>query len=114
MARDFARASYHTKAWKNTRDAYMRMQRGLCERCLENGMVRPAQIVHHKIHLSPSNINDPEISLGFVNLEALCRECHAAEHPEIYGWNAPKEPARVAFDENGNVVRIGVEGLNAR
>ena len=103
MAQPFAVAFYHSRAWKHTRDAYARSKRGLCEKCLREGRYTPGIIVHHKVHLSPENINDPKVSLSFDNLELVCRECHAAEHPEIYG--TIPEGGRVAFDEDGNVVR---------
>lgn len=103
MARDFARTFYKSKQWEDTRNAYMRMGDGLCEPCLRNGDYVPAEIVHHKIHLSPDNINDPEVTLSFKNLERVCRKCHAESHPEIYG--IVDEPCRVAFDQDGNIVR---------
>jgi len=40
----------------------------------------PAEIVHHKIELTPDNIDNPKITLGFDNLEAVCRECHSSIH----------------------------------
>ena len=40
----------------------------------------PAEIVHHKIELTPDNIDNPKITLGFDNLEAVCRDCHASIH----------------------------------
>ena len=42
--------------------------------------MRAGVIVHHKVHLSPDNIHNPEITLGWDNLELLCRDCHAKEH----------------------------------
>lgn len=103
MAREFAKAFYKSKAWKNTRAAYFAFRNGLCEHCLSRGRYTPGEIVHHKIHLTPKNIDNPVITLGFNNLELVCRECHAKEHPEIYGERP--EP-RVAFDADGNVIRL--------
>ena len=108
MAREFARSFYHSSAWKNTRDAYIRAH-SLCERCLQRNEVTPGAIVHHIQHLSPDNINDSSITLSWENLETVCRDCHAKEHPEIYGKEELDEPARVGFDENGNLVNL--EGL---
>lgn len=113
MARAFAYRFYHSKAWKNTRSAYMRAvvdvdgrecPAQLCEQCFRRGFVRAAEIVHHKEHLTPDNINDPNITLSFDNLERLCRLCHAEEHPEVYVTE--KEPPRVAFDKDGNVIPL--------
>lgn len=53
---------------------------GLCEKCLKEGRYEPGEIVHHKIHLTPQNINDPSISLNWDNLELLCRLHHGDEH----------------------------------
>lgn len=80
MAGDFAKQFYASKAWAKCRNAYRKKARGLCERCLKQGIYSPGQIVHHKIHLTPDNITDPNIALSFDNLELLCRECHQREH----------------------------------
>lgn len=46
-----------------------------CQRC-----GRPAQEVHHIIHLTPENIRDVTVSLNSKNLISLCKECHFEEH----------------------------------
>lgn len=106
MARPFAKAFYRSKSWKKTREAYFRHAHGLCERCREQGTIRKGEIVHHKEHLTPENINDPSVSLSFDNLELLCRDCHAQEHPEIYANREPETAPRVAFDENGDLISL--------
>lgn len=58
----------------------------------------PAEIVHHKIELTPDNIDNPKITLGFDNLEAVCRECHA----QIHGNYQSKKRYKVMSD--GSVV----------
>lgn len=103
LAREFARPFYSSRAWKETREAYINAH-PLCERCLTFGRMTPGTIVHHIEHLSPENIDNPAISLGFDNLETVCRDCHAKEHPEIYGLD-DLEPCRVGFDVYGNVIR---------
>lgn len=60
----------------------MRSVGGLCERCLKKGLIVPGEIVHHKVYISPDNINDPAITLNPNNLELLCRDCHAEEHTD--------------------------------
>lgn len=80
MARDFARSFYNSNVWKETRAAFKKSKGGLCERCLKKGLIRPADIVHHRTPLTPENINDPKISLAWSNLEALCFDCHEEEH----------------------------------
>lgn len=84
MARDFARQFYNTQAWHNARNGYMQKVRGLCEICLAKGLIVPAEIVHHKIELTPENITDSSISLDYGNLQALCRACHAEQHEHNY------------------------------
>ena len=68
-------AFYKGKAWRRVSAAYMASKCYICERC-----GKPASICHHKTWLNGSNVNDPNIALSFDNLEALCIECHNAEH----------------------------------
>lgn len=83
MSKGKQAAFYKTKTWQNCRDDYMKSVGGLCERCLAKGLIVPAEIIHHKIHLNESNINDPSVSLNFDNLEALCRVCHGEAHGKV-------------------------------
>ncbi len=110
MARDFAVGFYRSKSWRVTRDAYMNsfvesdyglIPPGVCERCFAEGKLIPAEIIHHKIHLSPTNINDNSITLDFKNLKRVCRDCHAIEHSA----DADYIP-RVQFGPNGEVLRL--------
>ena len=80
LARDFAGNFYKTAAWTSVRRSYIKSVGGLCERCYRKGIIRHGEIVHHRIHLTPENINDPEVTLNPDNLELLCRDCHAEEH----------------------------------
>ena len=109
VARDFSRAFYRSKAWRHTRDAYARSVNGLCERCLKRGEYRKGEIVHHIVHLSHENIDDPAVTLGFDNLELVCRDCHADVHPEVYGRDQTER--RYSFDEDGNLVDRSNDGL---
>ena len=68
-------AFYSGKAWRRVSTAYMSSKSYICERC-----GKPAVICHHKKWLNDVNVNDPKIALSFDNLEALCLECHNAEH----------------------------------
>ena len=94
MAKEFARDFYNSKAWYRTRTAYARSRKYLCEICLAKGIYKAADIVHHKIHLTPNNINNPEITLNPDNLMLVCRECHAKLH---------ENRRRYIVDENGHV-----------
>ena len=81
--REFAREFYQSIAWKQTRKAFAQSKGGLCERCLAQGLIVPGEIVHHKIHLTPENINDETITLSWDYLELLCRKCHGEEHTRV-------------------------------
>lgn len=78
--KEYAERFYSSKAWKECRKAYRKKVGGLCERCLAEGRISAGVIVHHKIYLTPENINRPDIILNPANLELLCRDCHAKEH----------------------------------
>lgn len=75
----YAAAFYKSPAWVSCRASYIKAN-PLCEDCLFEGRYTPAEIVHHKIPITPENIGDPKITLSFSNLKAVCRECHAREH----------------------------------
>ena len=62
------------------RDAYLKSKGGLCEECYRKGKIVPAEEVHHIVFITPDNVNDPNITLNFSNLIALCRECHRRKH----------------------------------
>ena len=76
----FSNKFYFSQAWKDCRNGYLKSVGGLCERCLKRGIYKPAEIIHHKVFLTPSNIEDPTITLNWENLTALCRDCHAEVH----------------------------------
>lgn len=78
--KEFATSFYKSKAWQKCRAAYAKSVGGLCEQCLKAGLVKPGDIVHHKVKLTPDNINDPAVALSWDNLELLCRDCHAKAH----------------------------------
>jgi len=96
MAFDKQIQFYNSPAWKRTQRAFMTSKNYICERC---GL--PARIVHHKIYITPSNICDPQITLSWDNLEALCQDCHNKEHSVT-----PATAQGLRFDENGDIVRV--------
>ena len=86
---------YNTQAWQDCRDAYKKSVGGICERCYKRGQIVPGEIVHHKKHLTPTNVYDASIALSWDNLELLCRDCHGNEHR--------KNKKRYKVDELGHV-----------
>ena len=95
--KEYARQFYKSKAWKQTREAYAKARGFLCERCLEHGLASPGEIVHHRIWITPDNVNDPTVTLNWDNLELVCRKCHADEHEK-------KDMRRWSIDAAGRAV----------
>lgn len=96
---------YSSNAWKTCRNTFLATKSGLCERCLQKGLIVPAREVHHKKRLTEANINDPSIALNFDNLEALCVECHEKEHEADARARKQKKPERYKVDnETGKVI----------
>ncbi len=81
MAKEFAKKFYNSKQWQNCRTAFILSKDGICERCGAPN----SKLVHHKTLLTESNINCPETTLSFDNLELLCSACHNLEHMSKYG-----------------------------
>ena len=111
LAREFARRFYKSKGWERARKLAMERTitypsgavcpSGMCQRCFETtGRLVPAEIVHHKVYLTPENITDSRISLGQSNLMRVCRDCHAEIHyPDDYR-------PRMAFGPDGRAVPL--------
>lgn len=88
------RRFYRSDEWKIARAMKIATVGGRCEKCGAIGTE-----VHHIIHLTPENVNDPEVSLNQENLLLLCNECHNKEHGRF------ESRSEFKFDENGNVVK---------
>jgi len=72
---------FYTKtAWRKCRAAFLQSKSGLCELCLKKGLIVPAEHVHHIKPITTETVDDPEITLNFGNLMALCEECHQEQH----------------------------------
>ena len=97
MAKPYAQSFYKSTAWKKCRAGYIKSVHGLCERC-----GRPGYIVHHIEYITPDNINDPDITLDWDNLEYLCQDCHNKEHFKRH--SSTRED--VTFDEQGNLIQV--------
>lgn len=103
MAGPNARRLYDSKAWKDTRKAYTQSVGGLCERCMANGIVTPAEVVHHITPLTEDNVDNASVALDWNNLQALCRQCHADVHDEMYRERTGR---RYTIDECGRVIIV--------
>lgn len=86
---------YGTAAWQAVRDEAMHRDAFLCVDCKKKGRITPAEEVHHIIPITPSNLNDPSVTLNLTNLVSLCKRCHASRHK--------RGKQRYAVDEFGRV-----------
>lgn len=98
MAKPWAKAFYRTKLWQDARTYALKRDRYLCQRC----KTAPATEVHHKVELTPDNINDPNVSVNPDNLMSLCGSCHK----HITQQSKTNQTRDIYFDANGNPVEI--------
>lgn len=94
---------YHSAEWKRCRAAFIAYKKGVCEVCGRRGY-----LVHHRIELDESNVDDPDISLNFDNLELLCTTCHNVIHGDMDHGRADK-PTVCVFGDDGKVQVFGRE-----
>lgn len=107
MARQFSEKFYKSKEWEQVRKYVLMRDRYCCKHC-----GRPAQEVHHIIHLSPENIWDVKVTLNPDNLISLCKDCHFAQHVKdkeagkrrAHGLSEGDCADGYHFDENGQLV----------
>lgn len=102
LPREISQPFYSSMPWRKTRAAYIISVNGLCERCLKKGLIVKGRIVHHIIYLTEENINNPELTLNWDNLEYLCQDCHNKEH---FGTSDVLEEG-LMFDVEGNLIQI--------
>ena len=81
---------YKSNAWHLARQIVIARDHGLCQNCGGVGTQ-----VHHKIHLTPRNVDDPRIALNEENLVLLCDECHNKVHGRY---------SKQKFDSDGNLL----------
>ena len=89
---------YHSTPWKRLSRAFLLSKNYICERC-----GKPAEIAHHRRYLTAENVLNPDISLNPDNLEALCRDCHNAEHFGSGGATAQG----LTFNQYGDLIQKG-------
>lgn len=108
MAHEYARPFYNSRAWTSCRESYIasriKADGGLCEACHQ----RIGYIVHHKIMIDESNVNDVNITLNHENLQYVCKPCHdrMENHFVKRRGGLIRE---VFFDENGQPIVGSVE-----
>lgn len=95
MAKAYAESFYNSTTWRKVSKAFMKSKYYICESC-----GRPATICHHVIHVTPNNINDPNITLNWENMRALCHDCHTKLH-----MSKPVCAEGLKFDSNGDIIQ---------
>lgn len=88
---------YKSTSWKKTRYSYLVSKNFICERCGAR-----ATMVHHRTYLTEQLINNPELTVGYENLEALCETCHDVEHKT----DSPLREG-FSFDKDGMLQFVG-------
>lgn len=81
---DISQKIYNSKTWKQLRNSYF-AENPLCQRCLEKGIVKPADDIHHiKPFLSGKTYEEKlQLAYDYNNLQSLCKQCHSDIHKEL-------------------------------
>ena len=58
------------REWRRIRERYIK-EHPLCEKCLEEGLIRRVEEVHHIVPLDEGGTH------AFSNLMSLCKSCHS-------------------------------------
>ncbi|MEB2270114.1 HNH endonuclease [Bacillus safensis] len=67
---------YYSKEWRQTRKLVLSRDSFLCQRCLKQNRVVPADTVHHIVEVK----QDWNKRLDLNNLVSLCGRCHNKVH----------------------------------
>ena len=70
----------YDRQWRNVRERHL-TDNPLCEDCMDRGITKAAEQVHHEITISDA----PHLRLDRSNLRSLCVVCHAARHGSRVG-----------------------------
>lgn len=103
MSSEWSQAFYWSPEWRNCRKGFISYKGGLCEKCLAKGLIVPGNHVHHKVFLTPENINDASVSLNWNNLELLCEKCHEEIHDSHHS------KSRMIIGKDGKVIARQVD-----
>ena len=77
---DRSRGNSHQRGydadWRRLREAALKRDNYLCQKCLAQGRMTPANIVDHRIRFHGTD--DPR-RLDLDNLESMCKSCHSTK-----------------------------------
>lgn len=68
-----SREFYHSREWLAVREQALIRDNYLCQHCLRDGLLTPADMVHHKLPIK----THWNIRLNLDNLVSLCNNCHS-------------------------------------
>lgn len=75
-----AKSFYNSAAWLRVRERALIRDRYLCQRCLRDKRITPADMVHHIIPIR----KDWKLRLTLSNCESICHSCHnKINHEEL-------------------------------
>lgn len=63
----------YDSTWAHLREQVLTRDKHLCQTCLRRGIVKPGDMVDHKVNKAQGGNN------SLSNLETICRECHATK-----------------------------------
>ena len=78
-SREMRRKAYNNTEWRKLRDTYIK-EHPLCEDCLNEGKVVPAEDIHHIRSPFQNGECNKALLLDYNNLMALCKQCHNKRH----------------------------------
>lgn len=86
--------AYQSPAWRKLRDSWIKMH-PLCEECLLEGKVTPAEDVHHVRSPFKNGQINYQLLLDENNLISLCKKHHAEIHNRQQGKTTAADVLRV-------------------
>ena len=92
--RKLRQKAYQSKEWRALRDNWMKMH-PLCEECLLEGKVTPAEDVHHVRTPFKGGVKNYQLLLDENNLTSLCKKHHAEIHNKQQGNTTVADVLRV-------------------
>lgn len=101
----FAKKFYNSKAWKRCREGYINSLNngGMCEHCEKKGKLVHGYILDHIEEININNIDNPDITLNWDNLQYLCLSCH---NKKTFKKSEPTIPDGFYFNSEGRLVPL--------
>lgn len=91
MAKAWAAKLYNSHEWKSLREQLIIKANYTCSMCGANHIFDPWNLIgHHRQELTPTNVNDPLVSLNPANVDIVCKQCHDRVHLR-YGFNGKRK-----------------------